>query len=126
MKTAKAVFDRAMQLCGYVNSAGVPDRLRDADIYKRGLALVNQIYTDMFFAERPDAAFRPLDSMEEEIPLSARCVNDSMPYGVAMLIAGAEGDATAQHIFSYAYNQKRAGGVKAARRIADKLPKGAW
>ena len=115
-----------MQLCGYVNGEGAPDRLRDADIYKRGLALVNQIYTDMFFAETPEGGFSPLTSMEQEIPLSARCVNDILPYGVAMLLAQAEGDATTQSIFSYAYNQKRAGGVKTMRRIADALPKGEW
>ncbi len=126
MKTAREVFERAMQLCGYVNGEGVPDRLQDADMYKRGPALVNQIYADMFFAETPDAEFRPIGSMEAEISLSSRCVNDIMPYGVAMLLAQAEGDTTAQSAFSYAYNQKRAGGVKAARRIADKLPKGAW
>ena len=126
MKTAKDVLERALQLCGYVNGDGVPDRLRDADIYKRGLALVNQIYTDMFFAETPERLFHPLDGMEEEIPLSVRCVNDVMPYGVAMLLAQAEGDATAQSTFSYIYNQKRAGGVKSPRKIADKLPRGAW
>jgi hypothetical protein len=126
MKTAREVLERAMQISGYVNGEGAPDRLRDADIYKRGLALVNQIYTDMFFAETPDGEFLPLASMEDEIPLSARCVNDIMPYGVAMLIAQAEGDATNQSIFSYAYNQKRAGGVKGVRAIADKLPTGEW
>ena len=126
MKTAREVFERAMQIGGYVNSEGAPDRLRDADIYKRGLALVNQIYTDMFFAETPDGDFSPLISMDAEIPLSTRCVNDIMPYGVAMLIAQAEGDATNQSIFSYAYNQKRAGGVKGTRTITDKLPTGEW
>ena len=126
MKTAKEVLDRAMQLCGYVNGEGVPDRLRDADIYKRGLALVNQIYTDMFFAETPDGRFQPLTALQEEISLSARCVNDIMPYGVAMLLTQAEGDTTAQSAFSYAYNQKRAGGVKNARYIADTLPTGEW
>lgn len=126
MKTAKEVLERAMQLCGYLNGDGVPDRLRDADIYKRGLALVNQIYTDMFFAETPDGEFSPLSSMEAVIPLSPRCVNDVLPYGVAMLLAGAEGDAAAQRVFTHAYNQKRAGGVKTARTVADKLPTGEW
>ena len=115
-----------MQLCGYVNREGVPDRLRDADIYKRGLAMVNQIFSDMFFAETPDGAFCPLKGMDEEIPLSERCVNDIMPYGVAMLLAAAEGDATNQSAFSYMYNQKRASGVKGARIITDKLPTGEW
>lgn len=126
MKTAKEVLERAMQLSGYVNSEGAPDRLRDADIYKRGLALVNQIYTDMFFAETPNSEFHPLRTMEEEIPLSARCINDILPYGVAMLLAQAEGDAANQSVFSYAYNQKRAGGVKNTQRITDKMPKGEW
>lgn len=126
MTTAKEVLERAMQLCGYVNREGVPDRLRDADLYKRGLATVNQIFSDMFFAETPDGKFIPLMRTEEEIPLSARCVNDVMPYGVAMLLAAAEGDAANQRVFSYAYNQKRASGVKTARTIADKLPRGEW
>ena len=126
MVTAKDVLERAMQLCGYVNREGVPDRLRDADIYKRGLAMVNQIFSDMFFAEIPEGEFHPLRGMGEAIPLSARCVNDCMPYGVAMLLAGAEGDAANQRMFSLAYNQKRAGGVKAKGRIADKFPTGEW
>ena len=126
MVTAKDVLERALQLCGYVNREGVPDRLRDADIYKRGLAMVNQIFSDMFFAETPNGAFHPLRGMDEEIPLSARCVNDIMPYGVAMLLAAAEGDAANQRVFSLAYNQKRAGGVKTGQRIADKLPTGEW
>ncbi len=126
MKTAKDVLERAMQLCGYVNREGVPDHLRDADIYKRGLAMVNQIFSDMFFAETPDGEFRSLKGIGEEIPLSARCVNDIMPYGVAMLLAAAEGDTTNQSAFSYVYNQKRAGGVKVSRTIADKLPTGEW
>ena len=126
MKTANDVFERAMQLCGYVNGDGTPDRLRDADIYKRGLAFVNQIYADMFFAETPDGSFRPLHGMEEVIPLSVRCINDILPYGVAMLIAQAEGDANNQNIFSYVYNQKRAGGIKSVRRITDALPTGEW
>ncbi len=126
MKTGKEVLERAMQLCGYVNREGVPDRLRDADIYKRGLAMVNQIFSDMFFAEIPDGDFCPLQGMDEDISLSARCVNDIMPYGVAMLLAAAEGDATNQSAFSYVYNQKRAGGVKSTRSIIDKLPTGEW
>lgn len=126
MKTAKEVFERSLQLCGYVNSEGVPDRLRDADIYKRGLAMVNQIFSDMFFAETPEGDFVPLRGMEEEIPLSARCVNDIMPYGVAMLLAAAEGDTNNQSAFSYVYNQKRASGVKVTRTITDKLPTGEW
>ena len=126
MINAKDVLERAMQLCGYVNREGVPDRLRDADIYKRGLAMVNQIFSDMFFAETPEGVFRPLAGMEEDIPLSARCVNDIMPYGVAMLLAAAEGDAANQRAFSYVYNQKRAGGVKERRVISDALPIGEW
>lgn len=126
MTTAREVLERAMQLCGYVNREGVPDRLRDADLYKRGLAMVNQIFSDMFFAETPDGEFSPLMRMDDEIPLSARCVNDVMPYGVAMLLASAEGDATNQQAFSYVYNQKRASGVKSTRTIVDKLPTGEW
>ena len=126
MKTAREIFERAMQLCGYINGDGVPDRLRDADIFKRALPIVNQIYVDMFFVEQPEGEFLPIRSMDEAIPLSVRCVNDIMPYGVAMLLAQAEGDATTQSVFSYAYNQKRGSGVRGQHTIADVLPRGEW
>ena len=126
MKTGREVFDRAMSLLGYTDKDGNVDRLRDADLYKKALLLVEQIYTDMFFCETPNSEFSALGGLDEEIPLSRRCVNDIMPYGVAMLLAGLAGDASAQSVFSAIYNQKRSAGVKAQSTIADILPTGEW
>ena len=124
--TGKEMMDRAVQLGGYTNRDGVPDSLRDADLYKRGLAFVNQIYADLFFGEQPVGNFEPLTSMDVEIPLSERCVHDVMPYGVGMLLAQSEGDATTQSMLSFIYNQKRSGVFKTSRKIIDALPTGEW
>jgi hypothetical protein len=126
MKTAREVFDRAMQLCSYTNQNGSVDGVQSAELLKRGLAFINQIYADLSFTERQDDDISPILSMSEEIPLSARSVNDVMPYGVAMLLAQADGDAMNQSLYAEIYNQKRRVAQKFQRTILDTMPTGEW
>ena len=50
MTTGQEVFDRAMRLLGYTDIYGQADSLQYADLYKRGLPVVNQIYSDLWWA----------------------------------------------------------------------------
>ena len=126
MKTARDVLERAMHLCGITNSAGAIDRERDADIIKRGLPLVEQMVCDLHLLEHPDTDPPEIKTSETVIPLSARTVNDILPYGVAMLLAQTEGDAGAQSAFAAIYNQKRQGARRRTATITDVLPSGEW
>ncbi len=48
MTTGKEIFDRAVRLLNYTNVYGENDGRLYASVYKRGLALVNQIYADLW------------------------------------------------------------------------------
>ena len=87
MTTGKEIFDRAVRLLNYTNAYGEADGRIRAALYKRGLALVNQIYADLWNVEKGDRPFCPLSFLEEEVRLSSRLREDAMPYGVAMLLA---------------------------------------
>ena len=50
MTTGQEVFDRAMRLLRYTDIYGQADSLQYADLYKRGLPVVNQIYSDLWWA----------------------------------------------------------------------------
>lgn len=134
MVTGRDVFNRALRLIGVTNTDGAVDRNRDGDLFKGALETVNQIYSDLFFIENPNGYFEPISSLEEDLltyengeqKLSRRCVNDVMPYGVAMLIAQNTGDNTMQAIMSITYTEKRASCVKRTRTITDTMPSGEW
>ncbi len=87
MTTGKEIFDRAVRLLNYTDAYGEADGRIRAALYKRGLALVNQIYADLWNVEKGDRPFCPLSFLEEEVRLSSRLREDAMPYGVAMLLA---------------------------------------
>lgn len=125
--TARDVFEKAMVLAGAVSPEGTVDRAREADLLKQGGVFLNQIYADLFYAEHPGETFSPVEMGEDLIrTLSPRAVYDVMPWGVAMLIAGAMGDPLTQSVMAAAYSQKREGTVKKARRVTDVLPTGEW
>ena len=122
MANGNDVFRQAMNLLNYTNVYGETDSMQNADLVKRALPMVNQIYVDLFFAETPDADFVPLRAMQEEIQLSARTVKDIMPYGVAMLFAQSESDGDNQALFATLYNNKRRSAERPAWTVQDVLP----
>lgn len=120
MKTGRDVFERALRLLNYTDGNGRLDGQQYAELFKRGLPLVNQIYSDLWFAEQ-EGPFCELNNLSAPLRLSARCVHDVMPYGVAMLLAQTESDGDAQQLFASLYNQKRSVVRRAVRR-RDVLP----
>ncbi len=124
MKTGRDVWERAMRLLNYTDANGRLDGQQYAELFKRALPLVNQIYGDLWFAEHR-GEFRELTHLEEPLQLSARCVHDAAPYGVAMLVAQTESDGDNQQLFAALYNQKRAAQRRPVRR-RDVLPGAGW
>ena len=111
-----------MRLLNYTDGSGRLDGRQYAELFKRGLPLVNQIYSDLWYLEREDA-FCELSRLEQPLQLSARCVHDVAPFGVAMLMAQSESDGDSQQLFAALYNQKRAALHRAVCR-RDVLPGG--
>jgi len=125
--TGREMLEKAMVLAGTVSPEGAVDRTREADLIRQGSVFLNQIYADLFYGERPGESFTPVGMGEDlTATLSRRAVYDVMPWGVAMLIAGAVGDGAAQGMLAAVYSQKREGIPKSPRRITDALPTGEW
>lgn len=107
MKTGEEVRNRAMQLLNYTDQNGRLDSAMYTDVYARSLAVVNQIYADLWYARYSDG-FCELPTLTDEIALPDRLIHEAMPYGVAMLLAQTIGDADNQSMMADLYNQKRA------------------
>nr|DAG73633.1 MAG TPA: hypothetical protein [Caudoviricetes sp.] len=115
MCTGQDVLEQALRLLNYTDIYGQLDGQQHTELYKRGLAAVNQIYGDLWFTGRKEP-FLPLTSLRETLSLSARQLHDVMPYGVAMLLALSEGDGDNQLLYARLYNRKRAACGAAMRR----------
>lgn len=120
MKTGEQIKNRAMQLLNYTDQNGRLDSTMYADLTARGLAVVNQIYAEVWYALY-DKGFEELGTLTDELDLPERVVNDVMPYGVAMMLAQSIGDADNQSLYADLYNQKR-GLLTHARRRKDVIP----
>lgn len=128
MRTGRDVWERALRLLNYTDGNGRLDGGQYAELFKRALALVNQIYGELWFLEQ-EGAFRELTDLSQPLRLTVRSVHDVAPYGVAMLLAQTESDGDSQQLFAALYNQKRSAVNRAVRR-RDVLPgagsEGGW
>lgn len=123
MKTGADVFERAMSLLGYTGVYGEVDGAQSAELFRRGLDIINQVTADLWPLEQGEADFVPLVSTQEALPLSPQAVEGVAPYGVAMLLAQADGDGTNQAFYAALYQQKRNGVRRLKRERADALPR---
>lgn len=119
---ANEVFKQALVLLNYTDPHGNIDAVNNAELYKRALPLLNQIYADLWHI-RTGEGFQPLTSLSQVVPLESYVVNNIMPYGVAMLIAQTNGDADNQAIYAALYNQRRSAAQSVSDRITDRLPR---
>ena len=113
---SKQLFERAMLLAGYVDVNG--DVLVDTGLQKRAVAIINQIAADLTIGE---TAASPVTRLGQELTLGGKAA-EAAPYGVAMLLAAAQGDADTQALFTMIYNRKRAGVGGFAQTRQDVLP----
>lgn len=109
-----------MSLLNYTDQDGNADTALFGNLTKRSLALINQIYGELWYMVRKEP-FVPLAALTQEIELPARAAHDVMPYGVAMLMAQTVGDADNQSLFATLYNRKRASVSRTDRRL-DVMP----
>lgn len=116
MRSGQDVLEQALRLLNYTDIYGQPDGQQHTELYKRGLAAVNQIYSDLWFTGK-DTPFLPLCSLGEPLLLPARQIQDVMPYGVAMVLALSEGDGDNQQLYAAIYNRKRMAGCGVRRRL---------
>ncbi len=121
--TGKEAFRVALQLLGYTDQSGEPDSRRGTEIYKTGLAAVNQITAELSVAQSGTLPL-PLTSLQQEVPLSEQTARTVLPYGVAMLLAAAAGDGDNQSLFSSLYDGHRAACCRDHTRRVDVLPRG--
>lgn len=121
MKTGEEVKNRALQLLNYTDQDGRLDASMYTDILARSLALVNQIYGDLWYALHR-VGFCELEALGETIDLPEALIHEAMPYGVAMLMAQTIGDGDNQAMMADLYNQKRAA-LTHWRRRRDVLPR---
>ena len=115
------MFRRAMSLLGYTDIDGAVDGAQSAELFRRGLDIVNQVMAEVWPLERRDA-YVPLNAIVQDIPLSQYAVETVMPYGVAMFLAQADGDGTNQQLYASLYQQKRNAVKRPCSRRADVLP----
>ena len=83
MKTGMDILRRAMNLLGYTNASGEIDAGLSAELYRRGLETVNQVYAEVWPLEKSEK-FQPLTSIGQEIPLSTDAVETVMPKPTGM------------------------------------------
>lgn len=114
MHSGQDVLEQALRLLNYTDVYGQLDGQQHMELYKRGLAAVNQIYSDLWHTGN-SGPFIPLFSLKEAVALSTRQVADVMPYGVAMLLALSEGDGDNQRLYAELYNRKRIASAKSWR-----------
>ena len=117
--TGQEVFKQALSLLNYTDADG--NWMSDADLQKRSLALINQIYADLWYVQN-DKPFLPLISPAQPLALDPHVLANVMPYGVAMLIAQTDGDADNQALYAALYNQRRASARSQSDRIINRQP----
>lgn len=119
--TGNDCLRQAMSLLNYTDTrvdGGVPG---GAGVYRHALAYVNQITADLWYIEH-DTPFAPLTGLGESLPLSDAAAQTVLPYGVAMLLAQAAGDADNQTLYAGMYDQRRSAARRSDGHILDCLP----
>ncbi len=121
--TGKEAFRQALRLLNYTDNLGEPDSVRQTELYKRGLAVVNQIVAELGLAQTGSLPKR-LTSLQQEVPLSEQTARLVLPYGIAMLTAAAQNDGDAQAMFAALYDARRTACCQEYVRRTDVLPRG--
>jgi hypothetical protein len=116
-------FKRALRLLNYTDIGGETDAAAAGELYKRGLAVTDQICADVAQAEQGQTP-PSLTSLSAPLPLSSYAARQVVPYGIAMLLAAGRGDGDNQQLFAALYTQKRRGLGRGQEQRADRLPRG--
>ncbi len=104
--TGMEAFKRALRLLNYTDTDGETDAAGSSELYKRALAITDQICGDLGQCESGEMP-PSLTSLYTALPISAFAARQVLPYGIAMMLAAGRGDGDNQALFSALYTQKR-------------------
>lgn len=121
--TGTDILRQAYTLLNYTDANGNVNAANNANLSKRALPIINQIYADLWQPRMAGAKFEVLSTMNQPLDLDDYTAINIMPYGVAMMLAQSDGDVDNQSVYASLYNQRRAGAVTTTDRIIDKLPR---
>ena len=121
--TGTDVLRQALMLLNYTDVNGDINAANNANVTKRALPIINQVYADLWEPHTGGENFSPLTGLRQEIPLSDYTLYNIMPYGVAMFLAQSEGDTDNQAMYAELYNQRRPGAFISQHNVADVLPR---
>ncbi|MBQ6829798.1 MAG: hypothetical protein IJO59_01590 [Clostridia bacterium] len=121
--TGNDILKQAYTLLNYTDHNGDIHAGNNANLSKRALAIVNQIYADLWEPRRDGSVFEVLHHLHETLDLNEHTAMNIMPYGVAMLLAQSDGDTDNQTLYASLYNQRRPSAVTQSNRIIDRLPR---
>ncbi len=121
--TGNDILKQAMTLLNYTDNNGNVNAGNNANLNKRALPIINQIYADLWEPVENCAEFAVLTNMNEPIDLNRYALLNVMPYGVAMLLAQSDGDAENQTMYASLYNQRRAGAFRQSGHVLDTMPR---
>ena len=114
------IVKNALQLLGYTAADG--NAQLDSRLKTKAVPVVNQVYSDLWRICK-EGEFTPIKSLQEEIELPERAVNDAVIYGVCMFMAQSESDGDTQQLYSHLYNKKRAS-LSRLETVEDRLARG--
>ena len=120
--TGMDVFKRALRLLGYTDVDGETDAASSGELYKRALAITDQLCGELSLLESGQTA--TVTSMHAPLPLSEKSARHILPYGMAMFLAAGRGDGDSQRLFAALYTQKLALLSHTGERRVDVLPRG--
>ena len=121
--TGAQVLKTALQLLNYTDQNGQVNSANSQEYFGRGLAVINQIYADLWNMRDTNGVFVPLSDINQNIALDEDVCRNAMVYGVAMLMAQSIGDGDNQAMYASLYNKRRTYNARSSRRI-DALPRG--
>lgn len=117
--TGQEILKTATELLGYTNANN--NLQLTSRITGKSVAILNLIYSDLWRICN-EGEFIPIKTVQDDILLPERALNDVMPYGVAGFIAQSEEDGAQQQVWMNMYNQKRAS-LSRKESIQDVLPR---
>lgn len=121
--TGMDAFKRALRLLNYTDPEGETDPAGAAELYKRGLAITDQLCGELARAESGTLP-PPLISLQTALPLSDTTARQVLPYGIAMMLAAGRGDGDNQQLFAALYAGRRLLLADGYEQRTDVLPRG--
>lgn len=114
-RRAQEIIVQAFNMLGYENTA---------ELTRQAVTAVNTIAMDIFYTLGKEG-YKAVSSINDMLEFDEQIINDTIPHGVASLIAEMVDDGDKQQLYAAYYNRKRAKLTKITE-IEDTLPIGEY